>query len=46
MASCRAVADVIGEHLDDGGLAVIATHLDLELDGQPTLDLTPASAAT
>ena len=46
MAACRAVADVIGEHLDDGGLAVIATHLDLELDGQPTLDLTPASAAT
>ncbi len=38
-ASCVLVADMIRAHLDDGGLAVIATHLDLGIEGLETLDL-------
>jgi heme exporter protein A len=39
LASSRMVAMMITTHLRHGGLAVIATHLDLELDGVETLNL-------
>ena len=43
-ASCGLVAEMIEAHLKAGGLAVIATHLDLGIEGLDTLDLTPASS--
>ncbi len=39
LASSRLVATMIREHLKAGGLAVIATHLDLGIDGVETLNL-------
>lgn len=33
------------QHLANGGIAVIATHIDLGLDEATTLDLTPFAAA-
>jgi heme exporter protein A len=39
VVSSRMVADMIRTHLADGGLAVIATHLDLGIDGVQTLEL-------
>ena len=44
-ASCGLVADMIEAHLAGGGLAVIATHLDLGIEGLDALDLTPPAAA-
>ncbi len=43
-ASVALFAGVIGGHLAGGGLAVIATHVDLGLAGAETLDLTPFRA--
>lgn len=43
-ASTRRLAGVIGAHLAGGGSAVIATHLDLGLDGARGLDLAPFRA--
>lgn len=43
-ASVALFAGVIGRHLTGGGLAVIATHVDLGLTGADTLDLTPFKA--
>ena len=45
MAACDLVDAMIEDHLKAGGLAVIATHLDLGIDSFDTLDLTPAVAA-
>ncbi len=42
--SSRQVAAMIRAHLAGGGLAVIATHLDLELDDVDTLDLDTVAA--
>jgi heme exporter protein A len=39
LASSRMVAAMVTAHLEKGGLAVIATHLDLDLDGVQTLNL-------
>lgn len=39
LASSRLVAQMIGRHLKAGGLAVIATHLDLDINGVETLNL-------
>ena len=44
VVSSRMVADMISEHLADGGMAVIATHLALGIDGLQSLELTPANA--
>lgn len=41
LASSRMVADMIREHLSAGGLAVIATHLDLGIEGAQKLELKP-----
>ena len=44
LAASRKVSSVIRAHLAGGGLAVIATHLDLDLDGAQALELAaPAS---
>ena len=45
MASCRLVATMIENHLAAGGLAVIATHLDLGIEGLDTIELAPLAAA-
>lgn len=42
--SVKLFADWLRGHLADGGIAVIATHIDLDLDA-PELDLTPFKAA-
>jgi heme exporter protein A len=39
LSSSRMVAAMIASHLEAGGLAVIATHLDLDLAGVDTLNL-------
>lgn len=39
LAASRMVADMIKDHLAAGGLAVIATHLDLGIDGVQTMEL-------
>ena len=39
LASSRLVADMIRAHLKAGGLAVIATHLDLDINGVDALNL-------
>ena len=46
VVSSRMVADMISDHLAGGGLAVIATHLDLGIDGLQSLDLSQANATT
>ena len=43
-ASVALFADAVRAHLAGGGLAVIATHIDLGLDEARTLDLTPYKA--
>ena len=43
LAASRIVAGVIRQHLAGGGLAVIATHLDLDIAGAQTLELSVAS---
>ena len=46
VAASRMVADMIRDHLAVGGLAVIATHLDLGIDGVQTMELlSPAAVA-
>ncbi len=42
--SVKLFADWLHDHLSNGGIAVIATHIDLGLDA-PELDLTPFKAA-
>lgn len=37
------VADVIDDHLATGGLAVIATHLAMNITGSETIEITPAA---
>ena len=44
LAASRMVSEVIRQHLAEGGLAVIATHLDLDLAGAQTLELSVASS--
>ena len=43
-ASVALFADMVRAHLAGGGAALIATHIDLGLDGAETLDLTPFKA--
>jgi heme exporter protein A len=43
-ASSKLVADMIVDHLAAGGLAVIATHLDLGIAGLDALELAPLAA--
>ncbi len=43
-ASVALWAGIVAEHLAGGGAAVIATHLDLGLEGAAVLDLTPFKA--
>lgn len=47
IGASRLVSNLIQEHLDAGGLAVIATHLDLGIANAKTLELslTPSAAA-
>jgi heme exporter protein A len=45
-ASSKLVADMIVDHLAAGGLAVIATHLDLGIEGLDALELTPLVPAS
>jgi heme exporter protein A len=45
-ASCKLVAEMIQEHLAHGGIAVIATHLDLGIDGLDALELKSQVAAS
>ena len=42
VASSLMVADMIRDHLAAGGLAVVATHLDLGIDGLQTMELRAA----
>ncbi len=46
LTSSRMVADMIRDHLSAGGLAVIATHLDLGIDGVQQFELKPMTAAS
>lgn len=41
----RLVAELIGEHLAEGGLALVATHTDLGLKSAEALTMTPPPAA-
>ncbi len=43
-ASTAVFAAMIGDHLAAGGLAVIATHIDLGLSAAQSLDITPFKA--
>lgn len=42
--SVRLFADVVRAHLEQGGIALIATHIDLGIDEAAVLDITPYAA--
>lgn len=45
-ASTAVVAELIRTHVAEGGLALIATHIDLGLGDVPVLEMTPPSAVS
>ena len=46
VASSALVADLVRAHCASGGLALIATHIDLDLPGAPVLEMRPAADAS